>query len=128
MWIRFHVEPNLGSRLEYVQHLMAGQSKTIYRAGDLRGSPTKKHARCLSVWISQNKSTKEEHLLKPPLGNMPTAPVMAGNARQDKPPLQPTPIRDALESARKNMQTIREFGRLMKKMLGECPQKIYGRV
>ena len=54
-------------------------------------------------------------LYKPPLGNMPTVPVMTGNVREDKPPCQPTPKRAVLESARKIMQAIQVIGYPVKK-------------
>ena len=62
----------------------------------------------------KNKYAKEEHLIKPPLGKIPTVPVIAVNIREENPPLQPTPRRAALASARKIMQAIRLIVRLMK--------------
>ena len=79
-----------------------GKSKPIYRAGTLRRSPTGKHARCLSAWRLRSMSMKEEYLLKPPLGNMPTMSVITGNIREENPPLQTTPRKSSLVSARKS--------------------------
>ena len=81
--------------------LTDGESKPIYRDGTLRGGATRKHDRCSSACILKIKYTKEEHLLKPQLENMPAMPVMEVNLREDNPPCQPTPIRSAVARARK---------------------------
>ena len=41
---------------------------------------------------------------------MPTVPVMDGNIKEEEPPNQPTPRREALASERKIMQAIRAIG------------------
>ena len=46
------------------------------------------------------KYIKVETFLKLQLGQMPTVPVIAGNEREEKPPLPPTPKQAALASAR----------------------------
>ena len=60
-------------------------------------------------WIHQklrSKFTKVVTLLKIPTGQKSNMPVMAGNIRKEKPPLQPTSSRASLESAIKFMQAI----------------------
>ena len=72
----------------------------------MRGIPKRKHAIFVSARRLQNRYTKEEHLLKSPLGHTPTIPVMAENLREEKLPLQTNPRRASLASARKTMQAI----------------------
>ena len=48
----------------------------------------------------------EENLIKTPLGYTPTETVMAGNVREEKSPIKPTPRRAALASEIKIMQAI----------------------
>ena len=57
------------------------------------------------------KSTNMETLLKLHLGQILPVPVMAGNKRDENPPLLPTPRQAALESARQEMQAIQEIVR-----------------
>ena len=90
---------------------MAGQSKPIYKAGNLKWKPTRIRENYSKEWKQQKKSTKTETLLKLQLGQMPTVPVMAGNEREENPPRLPTPRRAALASARHKMQAIRAIGR-----------------
>ena len=63
----------------------------------------------------RKKSTKEEHLLKKPLGKIPNVPVVAGNVREENLPFQPTSRRATLARERKIMQAIQEIGRLVTK-------------
>ena len=58
---------------------------------------------------------KKVHLLKPPLEHMPKVPTVAGNVREEKMPIQPTPGRAVLASSRKIMQAIRAIRRLVTK-------------
>ena len=77
----------------------------------MRVRPIKKYVRFSDKWRSQNKSKKEKQLLKPPIEQMPTVPVMVVNVREQKTSRQPTPRRAALVSARKILQAIRAIGR-----------------
>ena len=67
------------------------------------------------MYFSEQLYKNEEHLLKLQLGQMPTVSVLSGNIRKDKPPLQPTPRRAVLASARKIMQAILAIVRLVTK-------------
>ena len=55
--------------------------KPIYKDGNSKGGPTRRPARCSSGWKFLNKSTKEEHLLKPPQGKINTVWLLVGNER-----------------------------------------------
>ena len=44
--------------------LTSGKRNPTYIYGTLKGSPTKKHVELFSTQKSQNRSTKEEHILK----------------------------------------------------------------
>ena len=66
--------------------LTDGQSNHIYRYGTLKGIPKRRPTIFLIGWKSLNNYTKEENLIKPPYGQMPTMPVMAGKKRLNKPP------------------------------------------
>ena len=64
---------------------------------------------CSIKWKLLNKSTKGEHLLKHPLGQIPTVIVMSGGVREDNPPRLPTPRKVALETARQTIQATQEM-------------------
>ena len=103
------------TRLYYTPLLTAGSINPIYRDGTSKKITTRRPSIFLSVWKSPSKQKKEEHLLKPPLGNIPTVPVLAVNIREEKQPRQPTLRRAALASEGKTMQAIRVIRRLMTK-------------
>ena len=69
--------------------------------------------------------TKDEHLLKPPQGQILTVPVMAGNKIGEKLPFQPTQRRAALSIKIKNLQSIQAIGRPIKNMLVVLPRTLH---
>ena len=74
----------------------------------------------LNRWRFHNNYTKGGHLIKHPLGQMPTLSVVAGNISKEDSPCQPNPRRAMLASARKTIQEIRAMIRPVQKRHSWC--------
>ena len=79
---------------------MDDKNRHTFKDGILSWRPTMRSYRCSHVWLSLNKLTKEENLIKQPSGNISTVLVIAVKYKEENRYIQITSIRVVLASAK----------------------------